>query len=211
MSIAITFEKIHKRKPTDADLQRIYGMANAVGANENDTFLSLIMALDFYHGLYSETPRQIKAACDQAAQQAATASGRRIEELTASAVASASASVQQAALAAARAASITTAFKWIAGGLIACALVFALVGNMLFKRGYEAGTAWGRAEQKNEDLHLEQRDSFFLSPEGIAAYKLFQNGDLNAIINCTRPGWYKKNGGCIPAASGEGQYGWKMP
>ena len=44
MSVAKTFERLHKKAPTDADLRRIYEIGSAVGADDNDVFLSLIVA-----------------------------------------------------------------------------------------------------------------------------------------------------------------------
>ena len=218
MSVAATFEKIHKRKPTDEDLKRIYDIGNALEATENDTFLSLIVALDYYHGIYGAAPHRIQQACEKAASVAAEDAKHKIDVLTAQAVKKASEAVQQAAVASARAASIRDLVAWIVVGFVASAAMVIAMGFFLHTRAYDAGFDSGRAEQRNAELYLQQRDAFVLSHEGKAAYRMYMNGDLTRIINCSASGWRrgekknKQDNVCFPDKASDGRLtGWTIP
>ena len=59
MNIVEVFTRVNGRPPTDQDQRRIIQMANALGANGQDTFLCLLIALDHYYGLYDKgSPHQ---------------------------------------------------------------------------------------------------------------------------------------------------------
>ena len=64
MNIVEVFTRVNGRPPTDADQRRIIQMANALGANGQDTFLCLLIALDHYYGLYDKIPAKIAAEAE---------------------------------------------------------------------------------------------------------------------------------------------------
>jgi hypothetical protein len=211
MSVAKTFERIHKKAPTDADLRRIYEIGSAVGADDNDVFLSLIVALDYYHGIYNGAPGQIKQAVDGAVAVAMQEAQAKVGVLTVEAVRKASEAVQNSAQAAAKAASVRSAAQWIGGGLLACALAVSIMSRHVYNTAFETGVAAGKAEQRNEELYIQQRDSWLGTEEGRKAYLMSKNGELSKIINCEEKGWKIVGNTCSPQSFEKNVYGWRLP
>lgn len=213
MSVAQVFERLHRKAPTDTDLRRIYEIGAAVGAEQDDTFLSLIVALDYYHGLYSTAPEQIKRAVSASTDVTLEAARVRMQTTAQETMLELSKAVQDAAKAAARGASVKAAAQWICGGLAVCGLVLALMAKTIHDTSYESGFALGKAEQRNEELYIQEKDAWARTPEGKQAYALHENGALQSIINCDKPGWQKsKDGMCFPLpAPDQNVYGWKLP
>jgi hypothetical protein len=225
--VATVFERINKRKPSGEDLRRIYDIGAAVGAGDDDTFFALIVALDHYHGLYSAVPDRLATACEKAAGSAVAVTGVTLERLTAQAVKCATEAIQKAALAAAKAASITTAFRWISSGLIVGVLVISGAAFYVHHSGLEAGIALGRAQQRDEELYIKKRDAVLSSlsledavlavdmiKDGsfLQAAGLRQTGALPYLYNCSAPGWKIENGACFPYADNDKRStGWKLP
>jgi len=227
MSVAAVFERIQKRRPTEEDLRRLYDIGAAVGADDDDAFFALIVALDYYHGLFSAVPGRLTEACEKAARTAVAATGVTIEGLTAKAVKCATEAIQKAAQASARAASITTAFKWICSGLMVGALVLAVVVVYTHRHGLEAGIAQGRAQQRDEELYMKKRDAILsaLSPDDAAvvvdmikdgslrqAAGLRETGALDQVYNCSGQGWKIKDDACFPRVGADNILtGWRLP
>jgi hypothetical protein len=227
MSVAAVFERLQKRRPSEEDLRRLYDIGAAVGADDDDAFFALIVALDYYHGLYSAVPSRLADACEKAARTAVATTGITIEGLTAKAVKCATEAIQKAVQASARAASITTAFKWICSGLIIGALVLAVVVVHIHRHSLEAGIARGRAQQRDEELYMKKRDATLsaLSPDDAAvvvdmirdgslrqAAGLRHTGALDLVYNCSGQGWEIKNDVCFPYVGGDNFIrGWRLP
>lgn len=211
-----TFERIHKRKPTDDELAKIYEMAAALDANENDTFLSLIVALDFYHGVISTAPEKINAAVTESAKNAEKIAQQKTDALLQSAIKSASTAIADAAKAAARGASIRSAAVAIGTGVVLAALVISVGVWTAHKKGIDAGIEIGKAEQKNDELLLEQAGTWAETEIGKKAYRLHELGQLEKILGCTGRGWKieKREGGgrlCFPMPDDGQVWGWDLP
>lgn len=211
-----TFERIHKRKPTDEELTKIYEMAAALDANENDTFLSLIVALDFYHGVISTAPEKINAAVNESAKNAEKIAQQKTDALLQSAIKSASTAIADAAKSAARAASIRSAAVAIGTGVVLAALVISVGVWKAHKAGVEAGIEIGKAEQRDDELLLKSAGTWAETETGQKAYKLHELGQLEKILGCTGRGWKieKGEGGerlCFPMPDDGQVWGWELP
>lgn len=210
-----TFERIHKRKPTDGELAKIYEMAAALDANENDTFLSLIVALDFYHGVISTAPEKINAAVTESAKNAEKIAQQKTDALLQSAVKSASAAIADAAKSAARAASIRSAAVAIGTGVVLAALVISVGVWTAHKKGIEAGIEIGKAEQKNDELLLKSAGEWAGTDVGKKAYLMHKKGQLEKILGCTGRGWKIQEGEggrlCFPMPDAGQVWGWELP
>lgn len=211
-----TFERIHKRKPTDEELAKIYEMAAALDANENDTFMSLIVALDFYHGVISTAPEKINAAVTESAKNAEKIAQQKTEALLQSAIQRASVAIADAAKASARGASIRSAAVAIGTGVVLAALVMSVGVWKAHKAGVEAGIEIGKAEQRDDELLLKSAGTWAETETGQKAYKLHELGQLEKILRCTGRGWKiekREDGGrrCFPMPDDGHVWGWDLP
>ena len=58
--LASAFEKLTGRQPTDADVQRLYRVKDALRLGNNDALWLLLIALDYHQSLYEQIPAQIE-------------------------------------------------------------------------------------------------------------------------------------------------------
>jgi hypothetical protein len=70
MNYADAFRSLHKREPRAEDLHRFESTAALLGTTHSDTFLIILVVLDYYRHLYEQTPDQIRQACEAATRQA---------------------------------------------------------------------------------------------------------------------------------------------
>lgn len=119
---------------------------------------------------------------------------------------------------------------WVGGVVMVVALIIGAISYFEGKsagaaigqaatnaREYEEGRAQGFKEgqitEKKTALDIATAASWANTPNGYRAYLMDKSGDLNAILECSRPGWSKetKPGGdviCYPNSAKEGLYGW---
>lgn len=212
-----TFERIHKRKPTDEELSRIYEMASALDANRSDTFLSLIVALDFYHGVISTAPEKINAAVNESSEQARKLAQTKLDTMMQTAIQNASAAIADSAKAAARGASIRSASIFIGAGILLSTLAISAGYWTVHKTALEQGVAIGRAEQRDEEFMLKKSEEWIGTDEGKKAYIMHEKKQLEKLLNCSERGWKieERDGEkvCFPLPDPKSRqyYGWKLP
>lgn len=138
------------------------------------------------------------AQAEQAASKAETAAGSAIQ-------------AAQHAEATAHAGARQTA-SWAVLGALAGILVAGGAGYWL---GHDSGQEIGRAEAYKTAMDEKAAASWANTPTGQLALALDKNGDLSALLNCSKPGWKPtvQNGRrvCFPHLAPDGQYGWLLP
>ena len=73
-ALETAFEKLTGRQPTDADVQRLYRIKNALRLGDNDALWLVLLALDYHVTLYEKFPDEIaKASTDVLSKFRATA------------------------------------------------------------------------------------------------------------------------------------------
>lgn len=210
--IASVLEQIKERKPTDEELQRIYKISNALGMNDNDVFMSLIAALDHYHGLYDAIPSSINEATRKASLEAVERAKAAISEMVAEKERNLSEAVYLSAEKVAEASSTKVMLKWISTAMIACTLCLCAVSWFSYNQGKKSGFSMAR----DEDLFLKTRDAWAQTESYRNAFLYYQKGLLDPILKCNQKGWKIENGFCYPhefidEKGKKWVFGWKIP
>jgi hypothetical protein len=205
------FAQLLGRQPTDQERQGLYRVRDALKLKATDAVWLLLMALQHYETLYEKVPARIaeeverttKAACRTAEAQA-----RAAQEETKKALMGA---VEQAAVASRRdgaRAELVRRVGWLAGGIVAGALMVFVTG---FRMGGTRGQAAGRDEARQECGYMTAAASWANTPEGRVAFDMAKAGSLRDLATCSRPGWEIKNGQCFVRTVKGSTYGWILP
>ena len=220
---------------TPQQVQRVQALAHSLDIPNNDPLLPILIALDCYHGVFSELPEKNRIAANEAANAAADMSGRvvkqhvdRVMADTVLAVApTMKAAMEKVADAASQNAKAKVAAQWIIGALGATVVV--VIGSLWFGHnwGYSTGkaeavtaAAWMTTPAGQAAYAAYQADPVAAEWAGTraaqVAYKLSKTDDLVAIATCDRKGWKKEaqmNGStiCVPRQAKDGLYGWTIP
>lgn len=210
--IASVLEQIKERKPTDEELRRIYKISNALGMNDNDVFMSLIAALDHYHGLYDAIPSSINEATRKASLEAVERAKAAISEMVAEKERNLSEAVYLSAEKVAEASSTKVMLKWISTAMIACTLCLCAVSWFSYNQGKKSGFSMAR----DEDLFLKTRDAWAQTESYRNAFLYYQKGLLDPILKCNQKGLKIENGFCYPhefidEKGKKWVFGWKIP
>jgi hypothetical protein len=228
------FEKLCGRKPSDKEIQTALTIQNNFGIRDNDAIFPLLVVLGYYQTAYDKVPDSIKQSCQQLLNSFKATAEQTAQTAVESAKADMAKAVASTAQNVARNVSAKGKWKWAAGcvALVAIALCSILAFDMYRYekliddaklQASESGHAIGYEKAMNE----KARDAWANTPAGQKAYKLDQEGLLDAaiglakggtmqtIFQCASPGWEietKKNGEkiCYPHKAKDGQYGWRI-
>ncbi len=204
------FASLHKRKPTLIEVLEYESKLKACGISENDAFTWVLLIFDFYDKLYSEYPKKISGASKKVLQDF-----RRTAELEIEAIKeSTKADLAQAVVACSRQVASSVARKaearWVAGCLLAMAVI--VVG--VFGVGYWKGAEAGRIAGYNQTIDVKMAAEWANTVPGRMGYELWQSGALEHLRGCTNPGWVseKRDSGtfCFPHAQDGIVYGWRI-
>ena len=208
LAVAAAFEAAFQRKPTAEEVGRLERVMDVLDVRENDAIMTLMVVLEFYHGLYGSVPGRIEEAAKTAVGEtkettqkiAATAAqlahGDLVEQLgkAVNQVASDAAKKQQ--------------WKALGAGIAAAAISLLVTGWVCFDAGREAGYGAAIKVARNETAAAAWANT----PEGQLAYRLALAGSLQQVARCSAPGWKIRNGACLPQVDAEGTlHGWVMP
>jgi hypothetical protein len=154
-SIPEAIQELTGKPASNEHIQKIMAAANVLGLRNNDPILMLLIVLEHYSGLYSETPARIKsamAAAESAASSVATAS---IRQATAQMIPGVKKAVEEAAKQSIVTVQLGSSLITIWLGLISLCVVFALgwmMGSQIFilldhklitLEQFWNGTKWG--------------------------------------------------------------------
>ncbi|MGH7437580.1 MAG: hypothetical protein ACRENE_18030 [Polyangiaceae bacterium] len=148
MSIDDAFAKLVGRQASPDERERLYRVRDALGLHDNDAFWSIVMAFEYYDGLYRVYPAQLGAetrrCIDEARAAFATAAqseAAHVQRMLSEQVAETSVQIAR------KLADKPVAVHWVATAL-AAVVAF---GTMCVAAGYSFATAakppWVRAEQ----------------------------------------------------------------
>jgi hypothetical protein len=208
LAVAAAFEAAFQRKPTADEVGRLERVMDVLDVRENDAIMTLMVVLEFYHGLYGSVPGRIEEAAKKAVGEtkettqkiaetaAQLAHGDLVEQL--------GKAVNQVAADAAK----KQQWKALGVGIAAAAISLLVTGWMCFDAGREAGYGAAIKVARNETAAAAWANT----PEGQLAYRLALAGSLQQVARCSAPGWKIRNGACLPQVDAEGTlHGWVMP
>lgn len=207
-----SFEKLLGRQPSDAEIQNLYRVRDALGLKNNDALWLVLMALQHYQGQYEKFPREIaQAARDTLADFKVTADAT-VKASAEAAKADLAKAVASAAQKVARNTAARQMWQWAAGCLAVTSLSFGLFGWYMQGRGEQAGFFDGYGVGYSKAQDEKAAAAWANTPEGKLAYRLAQKGSITMLAKCNQPGWQIKHGVCFvkPASDGTTQ-GWWIP
>ena len=203
-----SFAKLLGRQPTDADRQRLYRVRDALGLKNNDALWLVLMALQHYQSQYEKFPKAIElVALDtiKSFKVSADATARASMEAAKADMAKA---VETTALQVAHDVAGRDRTQWLIGSFIAAAVILGGWGLLMNRMGYNEGVGVGYSEAKDEKAAAAWANT----PQGKQAYELAKSTDIDALANCSRPGWHIKKGVCIVGPTSDKEtYGWSVP
>lgn len=194
--------------PTPQQIQRVQAIAHSLHVAENDPMLSILIALDCYHGVFSDLPNKAIELAESAAVAASTQAKIAADRTVTETMTALTPKVQEAMGQVVSQVATRQMFQWGAGALIVSALLMAATFWYAHSTGLEAGRGLGYAEVKDEKAAAAWANT----PEGRTAYRFAQSGELQRLARCEGKGWEIKKRICYPSAVPlEGTYGWTLP
>lgn len=183
-------------KPTEQEVKDAYRVASAIGVdNRNDGLVIFLTILEKYLGRFKGVAAEVGKAAKEA--RAAAETVKRVLTRSVS--------------------------LGVAGAMLGAALVIGGGGWWIWQAGKAEGIGIGRAESRNEELLLKERDAFtktkayekalelhrhgelenLLKYNGFVqtrafkwAYRLYGNGVLDKLRRCSGLGWQNREGIC---------------
>lgn len=212
-------------------VQRVQALAHALDIPNSDPMLPILIALDAYHGVFSELPERNRQAANEAADMSAKMVKQHVDRVLAEAVRDITPTMSKAmdkvAETAGQNAGGKSMAQWAIGCVAGTVLCFGLFGWWMHSNGYAAGkaeavtaAAWMTTPAGQAAYAAFQADPVAAEWAGTraaqVAYKLSKTDDLVAIATCDRKGWKKEaqmNGStiCVPRQAKDGLYGWTVP
>lgn len=203
-----SFALLLGRAPTGEEREQLFRVKTALGLADNDALWLVLMALEYYRGLYEKLPGELEKASRELIENlratASTTVGTSLE--------SARADLTKAVIAAAEQMAGRTAernyVQWVAGSIVAACLcvavlayvIYVTASRLAYDGGYQAGYTAARDEK-----------AWGNSEDGKLSRLMARDGVLGLVSRCDAPGWTIKNGYCYPGPH-EGQvYGWRLP
>lgn len=194
--------------PTPEQTQRVQAIAHSLGIAQNDPMLSILIALDVYHGVFSSLSTKAKELAHNAAVAASAEAKSAADRTVTETMTALTPKVQEAMGQVVSQVATRQMFQWGAGALIVSALLMTGTFWYAHSTALEAGRGLGYAEVKDEKAAAAWANT----PEGRTAYRFAQSGELQRLARCEGKGWEIKKRICYPSAvPGEGTYGWQLP
>ena len=211
-------------EPSPQQVQRVQAIAHSLDIPNNDPLLPILIALDSYHGVFSELPTKMQKAADTVTKDAAERTKQQVNIGLVAAIHNMGPQIGEALTEHAKTLEHASRAKWI-GGTVVVSLLALIIA---FWSGHAAGAKSGKAEAVTGA-------AWMTTPAGQAALAAFQKtpevaewagskaaraafslsaDDLVALAECDKPGWKKEKlkGGevlCVPYSKSKNElHGW---
>ncbi len=189
-----SFQKLLGRQPTDAEVQKLYRVRDALGLKNNDALWLVLMALQHYETSYERMPKAIETAAASVMLKVKATADSTMKASAESFKADMAQAVASVAEDVARNTSRKQMWQW-AGGVVGFAfLTLGLMGWGAFTKGAESGRAEAYKQVQDEKAAADWANT----PQGQAAYRLAQAGDLDLLVDCSAAGWKIEKKVCFP-------------
>lgn len=225
MNLIAAFRSIYERDPTAEEVNQFNRIARELDIRDNDALWAVTFLMGHHLDLAKNMPEQIEKQVTESLQKYRTeldraraaaesemkATKQRIEENVSKAVVvSAQTEIANAAQVVARDTARRSWLQWLG----AAAIVGMLLAGGIFYWGYHTGSSAGYTHA----LTAKAAANWAASPIGLEAYRLYRDGDLTAIVRCSRSGWRIKTSRdgrhkvCIVGPDADGTtFGWYLP
>jgi hypothetical protein len=194
-------------EPTPQQVQRVQAIAHSLGIAQNDPMLSILIALDCYHGVFSDLPTKSKELAHTVALTASTQAKASVDKTVNETISRLEPEVQKAMGKVVAQVATRQMFQWAIAAIIIAGLALGLTFWYGHSTGIESGKAIGYADAKDEKAAAAWANT----PQGQQAYWLAKVGSIDTLAKCSGKGWKIENGLCYPFPAGDQKvYPWKI-
>ena len=196
---------ISGHEPTAAQIARVTSIAHDFDIPKNDALFPLFVALDQYHGVFSELPEKMRLAADAVAKEAAENTKHQVNLGLVAAIHKMGPQIGDALVDHAKALNQVDRAKWVGGAVVVVVAAFAAFGWITHATGYSTGFEVGQAAGHAAAADEKAMAAWANTPQGRMAYELAKNGTLEMVGNCNGRGWELSQGLCTPKSYTEGK------
>ena len=196
---------ISGNEPTAAQIARVTSIAHDFDIPKNDALFPLFVALDQYHGVFSELPEKMRLAADAVAKEAAENTKHQVNLGLVAAIHKMGPQIGYALVDHAKALNQVDRAKWVGGAVVVVVAAFAAFGWITHATGYSSGFEVGQAAGHAAAADEKAMAAWANTPQGRMAYELAKNGTLEMVGNCNGRGWELSQGLCTPKSYTEGK------
>ena len=202
-----SFTKLLGRQPSDAEVQKLYRVRDALELKNNDALWLILMALGHYETAYERMPQAIAEATKQSLANVKITADATMKASAQSFKADMARAVAATAQEVAQNTSRKQMWQWAGGAVATAFLSLGLLGWVAFAKGVETGKAEGYDQAKDEKAAAAWANT----PQGQSAYRLAQGDDLDLLIDCSADGWKIKGKVCYPNVDSNSMiHGWHL-
>ena len=201
-----SFDRLLGRQPSDAEIQELYRVRDALGLRNNDSLWLVLLVLQHYKIQYEKIPPEITQATEEVKARVSAA----VEHEAKASIQAMKAELKTDVTAAAHRVAGTVNTRWLVGCVVLAMVGMGGTGWSAFKAGWSQGYQQMAA--------AEDVTQWALTPEGQMAYKLAQAGpgNIRRLAGCEGEGWnreeYKEGYACFPRLeNGKKPTGWLVP
>ena len=162
-----SFTKLLGRQPTDADIQQLYRVKDALGLKNNDAIWLVIMSLQFYQNQYATIPALIEKASKETLGSIKATADSALKAASEEARAELARAVAETGQKVAAYTARKEMWRWALGCLATCACAFAFTYWYAYSMGKDAG------------------------------YEVSARELVNRFATCTFPDWKVERGVCF--------------
>ena len=196
---------ISGHEPTAAQIARVTSIAHDFDIPKNDALFPLFVALDQYHGVFSELPEKMRLAADAVAKEAAENTKHQVNLGLVEAIHKMGPQIGDALVDHAKALNQVDRAKWVGGAVVVVVAAFAAFGWITHATGYSSGFEVGQAAGHAAAADEKAMAAWANTQQGRMAYELAKNGTLEMVGNCNGRGWELSQGLCTPKSYTEGK------
>lgn len=201
-------------EPSPQQVQRVQAIAHSLDIPNNDPLLPILIALDSYHGVFSELPTKMQKAADAVTKEAAAKTTHQVNIGLVAAIHSMGPQIGEALTEHAKALNNVDRAKWFGGAAVVVIVALSLFGWLTHATGYSSGFETGQAAGHAAAADEKAMAAWANTEQGRMAFELAQNGSLDLVANCNGRGWKLSKGLCTPMPYTEGKEqfvaGWKV-
>lgn len=196
------------RQATADEMTEIHRIQAAQKLHNSDPFLSIYATLLAHSSMIDAAPAKLNASMEQFASRATTIANAEVQRLAAETTNEIAKAVSTASQKVAKDVAGASRWRWMLAASVGLSITFFFIGYTSFRAGQTAGHQAGLMEARDEKAAANWANT----PQGRYAKVLMNSPDLEALRNCSRPGWYTKKGVCFAGqVPNSGIYGWKLP
>jgi hypothetical protein len=205
------FAQLIGRQPSDKDKQDLYRVRDALKLKTTDAVWLLLMALQYYKGLYEEFPARIAATASEVTKGARAAAEAHAKAANAETRRALMGAVHEAAVKSTRYGAGAQVARWVSAAVIGVVVALLAVGWVESSRGYDRGQAVGTNMATKACNALVDASSWAKTPDGQLAYALAKAGGLSDVGRCSGRGMVPRDGWCtVPSERGKAFARWPI-